>query len=583
MCFDLKFQRCLVAVGMALVMSTVSLGQVSAGRNDNKKPVGKDARSLTEIERRGLENLDRIALEARQIDNSAIRTELQSLIADALWDFDRPHARDIFLDAFRNARALADKGQAAVAQTQVIKRVWVRDHAWAEELMKQLPVTNPDTKNDPQGDFGLSSQFGMKSASPVNQQKLELARELLETDSSAAGDLIGASLKNDVNFAGVNLLAQLRAKNPAAADGIFERAVQQLPTMTQPAGIMTAIAMGDYLAPSCGFCSTAADAPPAGAYYASALKMLRSSLGQPIAPPPVKRELQDRLAQYYHEMQATLALTLSKFAGPTDLPQLEAIYQQQVQNLEPLKQRKLELLHNMQQSSDRFEDLRKTADTISDSDERDQAMLTLVQGAMAQNPSDERLAKLAELIEKIQSRDIHDKAWTLLKRLEVTRLTRAGKFDDAYALAIRLTDDTIRAQALRELALAVAQKGSQTLTSEAVLSSAIEALNKADDSIEKSRLMFRLTADFVNLKNYERAFDALRSSTAIMASLKREDFDDTNKSPAPNSIFDYRSTFGRLGSVDFDRAMFLAQAIKWREFRLAAEIATCQSVLGKKG
>jgi len=353
--------------------------------------------------------------------------------------------------------------------------------------------------------------------------------------------------------------------------------------MTQTSGIMAAIAMGDYLAPSCGFCSTAADAPSVEAYYASALKVLRGSLGQPFAPPPVKPELQERLALYLQEMRATLALTLSKFAGPADLPQLEAIYQQQVQNLEPLKQRKLELLRNMQLSSDKFEDLRKTADDISDSGEHDQAMLTLVQGAMGQNPSDERLAKLEELIEKIQSREIHDKAWTLLKRSEVTKLTRAGRFDDAYSLAMKLTDPAIRAQALRELGVAVARKGSQTLTSEAVLSSAIEALAKTDDSIDKSRLLFTISGDLVNLKNYERAFDALQHSTASMASLKRDDFEDTNKAPAPNSVFDYRNTFGRLGSVDFDRAMFLAQRIKWREFRLAAEIATCQSVLGKKG
>lgn len=583
MYFASKFGKCLVAIGMSFAISTLCLGQASANRNENQKRAGKDARTLTEIERRGLENLDRIALEARQVDNSAIRTELQSMIADALWDFDRLHARNIFLDAFKNARALADKRQAAVAQTEVIQRIWVRDHAWAEELMKQLAVTNAEVKNDPQGDFGLSSQFGMKSASPVNQQKLELARELLEIDSSAAGDLIGASLKNDVSFSGINLLAQLRSKDPAAADGIFQRAVQQLPTMTQPSGIMAAIAMGDYLAPSCAFCSTAADAPDGGAYYASALSMLRGSLGHPFTPPPVKRELQDRLVQYFQEMQATLALTLSRFAGPADRPQLEAIYRQQIQNLEPVKQEKLERLRNLQQSSDRFEDLRKTADTISDSDQHDEALLTLVEGSMRQNPTDERLATLAEMIEKIQSREIHDKAWTLVKRLEVTKLTRAGNFDDAYSLAVRLTDAAIRAQALRVLALAVARKGSQTLTSEAVLLSAIEALAKADDSIEKSRLLFTIAGDFVNLKSYERAFDALQSSTASMASLKRDDFDDANKSPAPNSLFDYRNTFGRLGNVDFDRAMFLAQSIKWREFRLAAEIATCQSVLGKKG
>ena len=139
-------------MNVGLVVSTLCWGQASASRNENKNRSGKDARSLTEIERRGLENLDRIALEARQLDNSAIRTELQSLIADALWDFDKLHARDIFLDAFKNARAIADKRQAAVAQTQVIERVWVRDHAWAEELMKQL-ATNAETKNDPQGDF----------------------------------------------------------------------------------------------------------------------------------------------------------------------------------------------------------------------------------------------------------------------------------------------------------------------------------------------------------------------------------------------------------------------------------------------
>src|SRR5256714_11198873 len=184
-----QVSRCLVTIGLGIVISTACLGQASASRSVNQKGAKNEARPLTEIERRGLENLDRIALEARQLDNAAIRTELQSLIGDALWDFDKLHARNIFLDAFKNARAIEDKRKAAVAQTQVIQRVWLRDRAWAEELMKQL-VEKEETKDDPRGDFGLPSQFGMKSASPVNQQKLELARELLETDASAAAELI---------------------------------------------------------------------------------------------------------------------------------------------------------------------------------------------------------------------------------------------------------------------------------------------------------------------------------------------------------------------------------------------------------
>src|SRR5215813_2045657 len=100
----------------------------------------------------------------------------------------------------------------------------------------------------------------------------------------------------------------------------------------------------------------------------------------------------------------------------------------------------------MQQSSDRFEDLRKGADAISDTDERDKAMFTLVRGALRQNPSDERLAKLEELVETIHTPQLHDQAWALLKRLEVGKLIRTGNFEDAYSLAIKLPDAGIRAQ-----------------------------------------------------------------------------------------------------------------------------------------
>jgi hypothetical protein len=567
---------------LGIVISTACLGQASATRTVNQKGAKNETRPVTESERRGLENLDRIALEARQIDNAAIRTELQSLIGDALWEFDKLHARNIFLDSFKNARAIADKRQATVAQTQVIQRVWARDRVWAEELMKQLADTKEENKNDPQGDFGVASQFGMKS-NPVNQQKLELARELLEVDSSAAAELIGTSLQNDVSFPGINLLAQLRGKDPQAADMIFQRAVQKLSDMPQPSGIIAAIAMGDYLSPSCALCSTSTDAPGAGVYYASALGVLRKSLGQPFVPPPVRRDLQDRLQEYFHEMQATLALSLSKFAGPTDLPQLEAIYREQVQTLDAGKQLKLEGLRNMQRSPDRFQDLRQNAETIPDAEQRDKSMFSLVEGAVRQKPSDDRLAKLAELVDKIQSTELHDRAWSLLKRLEVAKLIQAGNFDDAYQLAIKLPDVAIRAQALRDLSLVVARKGSETLRSQDVLAQALEAIDKADASIERSRLLFKITSDFVNMKDYDRAFGALQYSASSLGPLSRDEFEQTPKAPVPNSLFDYRNTFGRLGSIDFDRTMFLAQGIKWREFRLAAEIATCQSVLSKKG
>jgi hypothetical protein len=131
--------------------------------------------------------------------------------------------------------------------------------------------------------------------------------------------------------------------------------------------------------------------------------------------------------------------------------------------------------------------------------------------------------------------------------------------------------------------LAVARKGSITLRSSELLSEAVDSLNRADTSIESSQIMFKISGDFVNLKDYDRAFGALQLSTGSIAQLEIKDFAEMAREAVPNSLFDYSGTFGRLGSVDFDKSMFLAQGIKWREFRLAAEIATCRSVLNRSG
>jgi len=583
MYFNSYLGKCLVTIGLHVAICCTSFAQAFPDGNQNRTGTKNNARVLTDVERRALENLDRVALEARQIDNATIRTELQTLIADALWDFDKPHAKNIFLDAFKNARAIQDTRQSVVVQTQVIARVWRRDRALADELMKQLGSSTKES-GESDSDFGVSKQFGMKSSNPVNQQKLELARELLESDSRGATELIGITLQSDVTFAGINLLAQLRSKDAMAADMIFQRAVNQLPGMQVTAGVTAAIAMGDYLAPSCALCGPPSiTSPNVSAYYASAFAVLRKSLGQSFAPPPVKRDLQDRLVQYFHESQAILALTLSKFAGPSDIAELETIFQQQMQLVEASKQRKLEALRNLQRSPDRFEDLRQNAETIADSEQRDKAIFSLVEGTVRQYPSDDRLARLVPLIDKIEASELRDRALSLCKSVKVDKLIRTGSFDAAYALAIRMPDAGLRAQSLRDLSLAIIRKGSLTLPSQDVLSEALESANKAGASIERSKLTFRIAADFVNSRHYEMAFAALADATTSLSSLKRDEFEETSKRAVPNSFFDYQNTFGRLGNVDFDRAMFLAQGIKWREFRLAAEIATCQSVLGKKG
>jgi hypothetical protein len=570
-----------LAVSLLLITSSVCRAQSPKRPKSVQQETKRTAPVLSPTQQHGLENLDRIALEARQIDNPAVRTDLQALIGDALWDFDKPNARAIFVDAFKNAQAIEDKRQAADVQTEVVRHIWTRDRALAEELMKQLS-SSKDQKNIDAADFGVSSQFGMRSSDPTTQQKLNLARDLIETEPAAARELISNSLEREVSFAGINLLTRLKAGDPEAANRIFLRAVGGLPSMPSTGAVLAAIAMADYVSPTCSLCEGSLDPKIAESYYTLALQTLRRSLGDSFAPPPVKPELQARLVQYFHEMQAMLALTLSRFAAPSDLGELQTIFRQQLQTLEPRKQQALQMMEQAQKAPDKFDDLARKLESIPDQEQRDESITKLVQLALRQDPTPELAGKLEEKIATIESKTLHDKAWSLLKVREVENLIKGGRLDEGYALSIKLPDPIIRAKALRSLSTAVARKGSATVTSPDLLTQALESLKEADPSIERSQIMFKIANDFVSLKDYDRAFDALQSSAGSLADLKKDDFAESNREVVPNSLFDYSGTFGRLGSVDFDKTTFLAQGIKWREFRLAAEIATCRSVLNKK-
>jgi hypothetical protein len=573
----------LAAISMLLIPSGTSLAQNSSRQKSARPEMKKAAPVLSPNQQRGLENLDRIALEARQVDNPAIRADLQALIGDALWDFDKPNARSIFVDAFKNARSLEDHREAAAVTTIVVKHVWARDRALAEDLMKQLSNNRDPKSSESTKDFGVSSQFGMQSSDPTAQQKIDLARDLLEEDPAAAADLIEKTLQREVTFAGIATLNQLKTSDPEKANRIFAHAVSQLQSMPATSAVLAAIAMADYVSPTCSVCRQQSSDPTITQnFYAAGLRSLRRSLGQSFAPPPVKRELQDRLVQYFHQMQAMLALTLSRFAAPADLGELQAIYREQMQTLEVRKQQTLQALEQSQKAPDRLAELIQKVESIPDQEQRDLGMYNLITLALRQDLTEDLLKRLEEKAETIDSKSLHDKAWSLLKLREIEKLTKAADFDRAHILSVKLPDSTIRAKALRALSVAVTRKGSTTLQSPDLLSEALDSLNQADTSIERSQIMFKIAGDFVNLKDYDRAFGALQLSTGSIGQLQKKDFAETTREAVPNSLFDYSGTFGRLGSVDFDKSMFLAQGIKWRELRLAAEIATCRSVLNRR-
>jgi hypothetical protein len=523
--------------------------------------------------------MDAIALEARQIDDPGIRADLQALIGDALWEFDKPTARSIFLDAFKNATALENKGEARVAQSDVIRLIWLRDPAMARDFLKRLSESE-DSQNNPDGIASIQTTFGLTSSDPANLQSLKLADSLFDSNPQAAGDLIDSALKNGVSFAGISRLSQLRESDPERANQIFSRSINQLRSMDPSAGVVAAIAMADYVSPSCAFCpSRPLEPETASLFYQAALNILRAASRSTYVPPPLKAEFQAKLIQYSHEMQAMLAMMLTKLANPADAAELQKIYREQAQLLDSKRQQLLSAVGQIQQAPDRFSAAFSAAESIADNDQRDAALSKLVEIALSQNPTDDFHQQLEDKINAIGPGALHDRAWSLLKIREVRKDIKDGKLEAAYGLSLRLPDRFVRAQALREVAMKLNGKSDLSLNAADVLSQALQSAESASSSIERTGFMFKIAGNFVGLKEDERAFDALLLSSTTLAQLSKDDFQKLPVSKVPTSLFDFAGTFGKLGSVDFEKTMQVAQGIKWREFRLAAEISTCRSIL----
>jgi hypothetical protein len=572
---------CPVFIWLNMIGASAFAVQAQIPNRQSGQTKTKPVPALSPIQKRGLETLDYLSQEARQINNPAIRADLQALIADAFWDFDKPTAKNIFIDAFKNARTLEDQNEARVVQTEILKYVWRRDRSLADELMKQLSATGKET-DAPARDFGLSKQFGMQNSDPAVQQRLDLAKDLIENDSAAAAELIRYSLEREVSFAGISQLTQLKDRDQEAANRIFDRAVSRLQSMPSSSALTAAIAMADYVSSTCTLCAQKPLEPTtSGNYYPTALRILRRSLTDVPAPLPLGRELQERVLQYFHEMQALLALTLTRFAGPTELSELQTTYRERVQTLTPLKQRAMQAVEQQQRASDRFENLFHQAESIAEPGQRDIALSNLVQFVLRQDLDEELLRRLEEKIRLIDSKGLQDKAWSLLKIREIEKYIKGSDFEPAHIAALKLPDPLVRAKALRLLSSAVTKKGSDSLVSSDLLAEAFEALKKGDASIERSQMMFKIASDFINLKDYEHSFDVLEFSAGTLGQLQKSDFEQTNRNAIPNSLFEYSGTFGRLGKIDFDKTLFVAQSITWREFRLAAGIATCRSVLSR--
>src|SRR4029078_10958821 len=170
--------------------------------------------------------LSALATDAQTFD-PALRSHIQTQVANLVWNFDRSFARDLFLKAWEAAesadREAAEKQQSdefsnpREARREVISAVWQRDHNLGEELLAKL-IKHEKEDNE---SANSSSTAQVRKVSVDELERLNVATQLLEDGDPAevakfAGDVLNRAVIPSLRF-----LSKLREKNATAADELY--------------------------------------------------------------------------------------------------------------------------------------------------------------------------------------------------------------------------------------------------------------------------------------------------------------------------------------------------------------------------
>jgi tetratricopeptide (TPR) repeat protein len=588
---QLNFKRAL-SLTMICVLCGATCVAAQTPKQAAQKGAAKRAKQAKDVatdqaQQTAIYTLEEAVASARQLENPFTKIHLQTLVAEALWSTNESRAREIFIQALSDAADTDDAVKAQLLQRDVIKRAWLKSPALGRQLMEKAAAGQTQQTQGvaaPQTTPTLAVQFGMKSPDPLAQQQLLLGGALIQDDPEAAAKLIRQGAESGATFALANYLMQLREKNPTLSDDIFLETLNRLPSMQTSAALSIAVSMTDYVSPNCALCpqQQIASDRVGRAYYAVTLSLLRRSVGQPVPIMSEQQSAQARVEQLQRQAQAMLAMRLTDLARRYNAPEgaeLQAIYQDAFEKINPRLKPTIDLMERTQRSDDRFETAFHEVESIPDQSQRDETLVRLVEIALQKGLDGEGLARLEQKIEKIKTPALHDRARSLFDLRQIEIAIKSKDVERALKLCERLPSGVMRAGALADVASALQRAGDRARALE-VLGESLRQADKADGSLDRSATIFKIVSSFVSLKDDAQSFEALLTAADSLSRLRGDDFSKSQSDEVmPEKEFDFGTSFGRLAKVDFNRSLQIAQTIRWRELRLPAEIAVCRSVL----
>lgn len=606
----------LVIIGCALVFSMAPAAaqeqRPPAGSQRTAQPTkradkGPAERKLTPEQQRALWLLDGLLDDAKKLDDEQARVKTQARIADILWDYDEPRARQIFEHAFHDidtikpdappsrepSASMAGFSAVNALRSVVLVLVSAHDLNLAGKLIKSIKESDSARATNEAG----ATSAGDRSADR-SMLYMQIATRMAATDPARAVELAKLGLEGGIHPMLSGLLFALRAKDARAADYVFKAALSVARTDPSHTGANLMLLM-QYALPE----------------FTPAMKIMRAALpgkdtlpaesGNPAAMSPFLDFAYEAITRQADGARAAAGDAAS---GPPQIQPEEFNLFVAAQMLLPAFEKyrpdqavmvraRLDVIakgfgDNREQLENAFKprttsDLIDEADKAPSSSQRDMLYIRAAQNLLGEGNFEQAVA----LSDKVSDERLKAMLGSSFRVAAANRSIARGDIDAAYRFAREIADVKMRATAFAAIAQAFLDRKDSTRAT-AMLNEAEALINKSDDGLDKARALLIIAGVAARVDQFQafaltrKAVDVINRVDAAPPTENNQDamgaITSMVESMTGTETLDFNPSLSVLARADFEGALELARALRKKERSVPAQIALCRGVLAAK-
>lgn len=445
---------------------------------------------------------------------------LQARIADELWTFDEPFAREAFRWALAGAtepvpenlpkdkQASYINRQASVLK-ETLRRFGIHDRKQAAAWLKRFEIES--VSNDPPA-------AGSKSDNLQRDLFMQIAVQLAMSDPEQAVVLGRMALSgNRIPEGFGSLLFSVSRNRRDLGDDLFRAAVAALRRNNYVYDVAMLI-LANYLFTNDGELHSTAnltDAQLLANFYVDAAWKQPGGDGNPVPPSS---------ASFYNQLELRALPIVSRYA-PTRLPELRGQMTRIATGLNAEQLQRTELLRAMQQQESAvatrdnytLDEQIERAEREKNPQVRDALFLSIATTVMRED--EERALTIAKKIEDQKLRASTEDDIYLIKIQSLLRSPQT--IAEARKVATQFSNQIFRAKILVQLAARVLARNKDQALSSELLSEALTAMTKADDIPDKVLAQLQVVEQFAKFDTV-RAFEVLGTALATMNRLQAQ-------------------------------------------------------------